>query len=92
MKYIKTYENNVNYKQGDYIILIDFQWARKPQKCCYIMDKVFEYYDVTAIDTNNEIFDFYVKDADILRLATPNESNEFKQKIKLILASNKYNL
>ena len=94
MKYIKTYENNYNsnviYNIADYIILEDTKlWAKEPYKCCLILNKVFNsHYNVKTFDKNYEIFNFYVKDDDILRLATPDEIEEYKIKIN----QNKFNL
>ena len=88
MKYIKTYEDeSKKYDVGDYIIL-NFETDVKT----FLENNVPDYEDIAKIiqievraflykvEFNNG-YDFNVKENEILRLASPNEIDEYETKI-----------
>lgn len=85
MKYIKYFEEKVNFSKGDYIILSPiFNLYSVAQ---IISDNKGDEFDIIGI-LNDRIYNTYVYIKEIVRKATPEEIEDFNIKLKTI----KYNI
>jgi len=89
MKYIKTFEDQeLEYKIGDYILLIDNDWSIMRE--CVIADIDIGYgYQIEAYyETENAAYFYWIAFEEIQRKLTIEEIEDFKLRIE----SKKYNL
>lgn len=88
MKHIKTFENNQQYKKGDYVILTDQAislYNSNIEKICIIYENIYGGYDITVTskDTKRPFFLLWFKNNDIERKATQEEIEEHEMMINV---------